>query len=87
MAFKFRLGMKAKDSITGFEGIIIARIEYLTGCQQYQLLREDEVDEKGKEITLWVDEYRIAKAPAAKKEAKKKRPSGPFKGAPTFDKP
>lgn len=29
------LGQKAKDKITGFEGILTARIQYLTGCDQY----------------------------------------------------
>jgi len=29
------LGQKAKDKITQFEGILIARIEYLFGCNQY----------------------------------------------------
>lgn len=29
------LGKKAKDMITGFSGIIIGKIEYLTGCNQY----------------------------------------------------
>lgn len=35
--FKHKLGLKAKDKITGFEGIITARCEYLTGCNQYCL--------------------------------------------------
>jgi len=30
-----QLGQKAKDKITGFEGIITARAQYLTGCDQY----------------------------------------------------
>jgi len=33
--FKFELGSKAKDTITGFEGIIISRSEWLTGCNTY----------------------------------------------------
>ena len=31
------LGKKGKDKITGFEGIIISKIEYLFGCAQYGL--------------------------------------------------
>ncbi len=34
---KIKLGRIAKDSITGFSGIIVAKIEYLTGCTQYKL--------------------------------------------------
>lgn len=31
------LGQKAKDKITGFEGILTARFQYITGCDQYQI--------------------------------------------------
>ncbi len=34
---KIKLGVKAKDKITGFEGIVIAKTEWLTGCDQYVL--------------------------------------------------
>jgi hypothetical protein len=30
-----KLGQQAKDKITGFEGILVARVEYLFGCNQY----------------------------------------------------
>lgn len=30
-----KLGQKAKDKITGCEGIIVAKVEYLFGCTQY----------------------------------------------------
>ncbi len=29
-----KLGQKVKDIITGFEGIAVSRVEYLTGCAQ-----------------------------------------------------
>jgi regulator of extracellular matrix RemA (YlzA/DUF370 family) len=31
------LGQKAKDKVTGFEGIIVAKVQYLYGCDQYGL--------------------------------------------------
>ncbi len=31
------LGLKMKDKITGFEGIAIARTDYLYGCNQYHI--------------------------------------------------
>ncbi len=34
------LGMKAKDKITGFEGIITGHVKYLYGCDQYCLNSE-----------------------------------------------
>jgi len=32
---KIKLGLKARDKVTGFEGIITAKVKYLTGCDQY----------------------------------------------------
>lgn len=51
------LGQKAKDKITGFEGIIIGKCIYLTGCNQYGLApacKDGEV-----KATQWFDEGRI----------------------------
>ena len=33
----FKLGQKVKDKVTGFEGIIIAKVEYLNGCVQFAI--------------------------------------------------
>ena len=38
------LGRQGKDTVTGFEGIIISEHQYLTGCTQYGLqpkIKED----------------------------------------------
>lgn len=51
------LGKKARDKITGFEGIIIGRCQYLTGCDQYGLVPRA-VDGKI-EGSQWFDEGRI----------------------------
>jgi hypothetical protein len=32
---QIKLGQKVRDMVTGFEGIAVARIEYLNGCIQY----------------------------------------------------
>jgi len=51
------LGKKAKDKVTGFEGIVIGRCEYLTGCAQYGLAppaKDGEV-----KSAQWFDEGRI----------------------------
>ena len=29
------MGKKARDKITGFEGVIVSKISYVTGCDQY----------------------------------------------------
>jgi hypothetical protein len=33
--FKHKLGLTAKDKITGFNGVITSRCEFLTGCNRY----------------------------------------------------
>ncbi len=43
------LGQKVKDRITGYEGIAIARLEYINGCIQY-CVKPNKLDEKGKII-------------------------------------
>ena len=34
---EIKLGDKAEDQITGFQGTVTAKIQYLTGCVQYKL--------------------------------------------------
>ena len=53
----FTLGQKAKDKVTGFEGIITARATYLFGCDQYGLT-PPAVDGKCPE-SMFFDEGRI----------------------------
>ncbi|MBB6218018.1 hypothetical protein HNQ80_004155 [Anaerosolibacter carboniphilus] len=51
------LGKKAKDKITGFEGIITGRAQYLYGCDQYCIAppaRDGEIKH-----SEWFDEGRI----------------------------
>jgi len=53
-----KLGKKGKDKITGFTGIITAKIFYLYGCAQYGL--SPEIDKDGKKPQMeWFDEGRI----------------------------
>ncbi len=53
-----RLGMKAKDKITGFIGIVTGRCEYISGCNQ--ALLTPEVGEKGEyKDPHWFDEQRL----------------------------
>lgn len=43
---KLQLGVTVKDRITGFMGIVTARVEYLNGCIQYCV--KPEISEDGK---------------------------------------
>ena len=58
-AFKHKLGIEAKDLVTGFEGIIAQRVEHLTGCNTYGLTPKI-IDCKTHD-TNWFDENRIVK--------------------------
>jgi hypothetical protein len=35
--YKFELGQTVKDVLSGFEGLITGRADYLTGCNQYSV--------------------------------------------------
>lgn len=53
--FKFKLGDKLRDIVTGYEGICCARTQYLNGCIRYTLSRK--LDKDGKvQDDHWFDE-------------------------------
>lgn len=56
--FTHELGVKAKDKITGFAGIITSRCEFLTGCNRYCIQPTDLRDGKPVE-SLYFDEAQI----------------------------
>lgn len=72
-----KLGQEAKDKITGLQGILIGRCQYLTGCDQYGIVppaKDGKVSE-----AAWFDEGRIeiiGKGITAK-EVKSKDNGGP----------
>lgn len=52
-----RLGLTYRDIITGFEGVCIAHVEYITGCNQTLL---QPVGEKSKKPdSEWFDDQRL----------------------------
>jgi hypothetical protein len=52
-----KLGMKAKDKITGVKGVITGKCTYLYGCSQYCIVPESK-DNKHSD-GCWYDEGRI----------------------------
>lgn len=52
------LGDVAEDRISGFKGVVLGRIEYLTGCNQIFLLPKSKEDNDFKE-GHWFDVERI----------------------------
>jgi len=49
-----KLGEKVTDSLTGFEGTVTARAEYLYGCIRCELVSMNDPDK-----TVWIDEQRL----------------------------
>ena len=80
--FKFELGAQVKDRISGYEGIITGRYQYLNGCVQYGVRAQGLHD--GKPIASQAfDEQRLELMgegiPGPSAEAEEQRPGGPGK--------
>ncbi|HLC04803.1 MAG TPA: hypothetical protein VJK02_17345 [Anaerolineales bacterium] len=75
-----KLGDKAKDSISGFKGIVTGKAEYLNGCVSF--LVEGDVDKDGKTVNHWFDEQRLHVETA---DAFKAEPTGATAGGPVYD--
>ena len=71
-----KLGNKAKDKITGFVGIAVARTEYLTGCTRISLQSPELHDGKPQD---WVgfDEDQLELVEEPKVDLNVKNPGGP----------
>jgi len=81
---KLQLGATGQDIITGFEGVLIGKAEYLTGCTQYAL--SPKVDKDGKiQAAEWFDEGRIrivGDVVIAPVEVAGPKPGGPNRDSP-----
>ncbi len=53
------LGAKVTDSMTGFEGVVIARVEYLNGCVSLEVQPESLGKEGSPLKPEWFDEQRL----------------------------
>ena len=68
--FKIELGEQVKDSITGFKGTVTARVQYITGCNQYLVTPKMKRGENKAPSATWYDEDRLldsVKRPKARK--------------------
>lgn len=78
-----KLGQEAKDKITGFNGILTARLQYITGCDQYTLTPKKN-KEGGLDDCYNFDEKRleiIGKGILPKEVTNKKDSGGPHRKA------
>ncbi len=68
--FAIELGTKVTCSITGMKGTITARIEYDTGCRQYQVMPKA-IKNKVADAR-WIDEVHVIDSVPKPKKAEKK---------------
>lgn len=79
--FQFDLGLKAKDSITGFVGTITGVSRYITGCDLYLLAPP--IDKDGKHVAAkWFDDNRITILKSKKKKVRDQDNGGACESAP-----
>jgi len=60
MAERFKLGDKVRDKISGLEGIITSKIEFLNGCIQYGIQPPVSKDGDMREVE-YIDEEQLEK--------------------------
>ncbi len=65
------LGNKAKCTVTGFEGIAVARVEYLNGCIQFCIKPKVSKDGKHPE-GIYIDEEQLVVVSKGVKAVRKK---------------
>lgn len=58
MIFKYKLNEKVKDKLTGFEGTVVARCEFVNGCTQYEL-QSSTLKDGLPQKTMWIDEVQL----------------------------
>jgi heat shock protein HspQ len=58
--FIFELGDEVKEKVTGFTGIVMARVEYATGCMQIGVLSRELRDGKPQDW-FYSDQERFTK--------------------------
>ena len=86
--FKFGLGQMVQDIVTKYKGVIMARTEYMTGCNRYGILRRNLKETEGIPEWEWLDENRLtvienAKVVELKKDEDKEMDLGGGMNAPT----
>jgi len=84
--FRFSNGDKVKDIVTGYDGVITGRADYLNGCNRYGV--ESCKLEENKIVELWFDEDRLVLLKAGFIKIEKKEPEkklgGPVTSSPTI---
>lgn len=58
MEVEIKFGDRVKDTITGFEGFVTAKVEYITGCIQWEITPAT-LKDGVPQSTWWIDEKRV----------------------------
>lgn len=74
---KFELGQPVKDVITGFKGVAMARIEFLTGCTQYGVTPKLGSDGKIPDTNYFDEDRLVADGKPIKLQPKRTDGPGP----------
>ncbi len=78
---KIKLGVKVRDKVSGFEGIVGARIVYLNGCIRYELIPRVGEDGKSRESEFF-DEARIEVVKDGKQVKVERKSTGGYQDDP-----
>ena len=70
---KIKLGYEVKCIVSGFTGIATAKIEYLTGCVQFEVSPMILKSDGDMQSAYWVDESRLKYISKGLKKPKKKK--------------
>jgi len=57
--FKFELGVKVTENITGFSGTIISRSDCMTGCVRYCVIPKQSENSTEYPKLTWLDEGQL----------------------------
>jgi len=57
--FKIDLGVEVLEAISGLKGIVVGRIDYLTGCKQYNVKPKGLTKDGQMKEAIWIDEDRL----------------------------
>jgi hypothetical protein len=81
---KFELGEILKDKVTSFQGVVMGRTDYFTGCIHYGLCSQKLKKDGGSMNWEWFDESRVVKIAGKKRVTRESRvaTSGSFPNAP-----
>lgn len=77
--FAIQLGSKVRDDITGFEGIVTGRADYITGCRQYLITPKGTKTKRND--SSWFDEDRLRVLSVKKVSFPNKNDGGPVEFA------